>query len=127
MGRSNAGRDARPVTAALSSTRSASRAPRRYLGRQSARGRAGRGTRRCDAGARLGSSTCYSPRMSPRRSNPAAALPAAGLRARVLPQVDRTQRLAAMLDRWDAEDIADEPDWDVSDLEPLAMRPPSDP
>jgi hypothetical protein len=59
--------------------------------------------------------------MSPRGSNPAAALPAAGLGARVLRQVDRTLRLAAMLDRWDAEDLADEPDWDVSDLEPLSM------
>jgi hypothetical protein len=65
--------------------------------------------------------------MSARRSNPATALPAAGLRARVLPQVDRTQRLAAMLDRWDAEDAGDEPDWDASDLEPLVMRSPSDP
>ncbi len=66
--------------------------------------------------------------MSPLRSNPAAALPAGGgLRVRVLPQVDRTQRLAAMMDRWDAEDVAGEPDWDVSDLEPLALRSLSDP
>jgi hypothetical protein len=49
------------------------------------------------------------------------------LRVRVLPQVDRTQRLAAMMDRWDAEDVAGEPDWDVSDLEPLALRSLSDP
>jgi hypothetical protein len=28
----------------------------------------------------------------------------------------------AMLDRWKAEDVGDEPDWDVSDIERLALR-----
>ena len=28
----------------------------------------------------------------------------------------------AMLDRWKSEDVSDEPDWDVSDIEPLALR-----
>jgi hypothetical protein len=69
----------------------------------------------------------YSLGMTARRSNPAAALPAVGLRARVLPQVDRTQRLAAMLDRWETENVDDEPEWDVTDLEPLALRVPSNP
>jgi len=54
----------------------------------------------------------------------ADALPAS-LRARVLPQVDRAQRLEAMLDRWEKRDVRDEPDWDVGDIEPLALRVPS--
>jgi hypothetical protein len=40
----------------------------------------------------------------------------------VLPQIDRAQRLLAMLDRWEAEDVADEPDWDVATVEPLKLR-----
>jgi hypothetical protein len=28
----------------------------------------------------------------------------------------------AMLDRWNSEDVSDEPDWDVRDIEPLALR-----
>jgi hypothetical protein len=62
--------------------------------------------------------------VSPRRSNPAAS--SAEIRARVLPQIDRAQRVATMLDRWAAEDASDEPDWDVSDLEPLSLRSSSD-
>jgi hypothetical protein len=27
-----------------------------------------------------------------------------------------------MLDRWEAEDVADEPDWDVTAVEPLKLR-----
>ncbi len=65
--------------------------------------------------------------MSPRSSAPTAAAPEAGLRARVLSAVDRTQRIAAMLDRWEAQDLGDEPDWGISDLEHLAMRSPKDP
>jgi hypothetical protein len=31
-------------------------------------------------------------------------------------------RIAAMLDRWEAEDVSDEPDWDIADIEPLALH-----
>jgi hypothetical protein len=27
-----------------------------------------------------------------------------------------------MLDRWDAEDVSDEPEWDVEELEPMTLR-----
>jgi hypothetical protein len=30
-------------------------------------------------------------------------------------------RIAAMLDRWEAEDVSDEPDWDIEDIESLAL------
>jgi hypothetical protein len=30
---------------------------------------------------------------------------------------ERASRLTAMLDRWEAEDVSDEPDWSVEDLE----------
>lgn len=30
-------------------------------------------------------------------------------------------RVAAMLDRWEAEDVSDEPDWDIGDIEPIAL------
>jgi len=40
----------------------------------------------------------------------------------VLPQVDRAQRRLATLDRWEAEDVADEPDWEVTAIEPLKLR-----
>jgi hypothetical protein len=49
-------------------------------------------------------------------------------RARLLPHVDRAKRIAAMLDRWDAEDVNvgdDEPEWDVGDVERVSIRPPS--
>lgn len=69
----------------------------------------------------------YDIAMSPRSSAPTAAVPEAGLRARVLSAVDRTQRIAAMLDRWEAQELGDEPDWEIGDLEPLAMRSPKDP
>jgi hypothetical protein len=42
-----------------------------------------------------------------------------------LPHVDRAQRIAAMLDRWESEGATDEPDWEVDDVEPLATRSPS--
>jgi len=29
-----------------------------------------------------------------------------------------------MLDRWEREEIVDEPDWDVDNVEPLALRTP---
>jgi hypothetical protein len=31
-------------------------------------------------------------------------------------------RIAAMLDRWEEEDVSDEPDWDLADLEPTALH-----
>jgi hypothetical protein len=64
--------------------------------------------------------------MSPRSSNPSHAVPEAH-RARVLQQIDRAQRIAAMLDRWESDDVADEPDWDwdVNVVERLALRPHS--
>jgi len=34
----------------------------------------------------------------------------------------RAARVAAMLDRWDFEDVSDEPDWNVEGLEPMALR-----
>jgi hypothetical protein len=46
-------------------------------------------------------------------------------RARVLPHVDRARRIAAMLDRWDAEDVSDEPDWDVLDVGRVSLRAPT--
>jgi hypothetical protein len=27
-----------------------------------------------------------------------------------------------MLERWETESVADEPEWDVGDIEPLALR-----
>ena len=36
----------------------------------------------------------------------------------------RARRLKAMFDRWEAEDVADEPDWDVDDIEPIEFRVP---
>ena len=47
------------------------------------------------------------------------------LNASVLPLVDRTKRIVSMLDRWETENVADEPEWDVGDIEPLALRAPS--
>lgn len=35
---------------------------------------------------------------------------------------ERAARIAAMLDRWAAEDVSGEPDWSVDDLEPIALR-----
>ncbi len=40
---------------------------------------------------------------------------------------ERAARVAAMLDRWAAEDVSDEPDWDVGDIERLALRSSSGP
>lgn len=35
---------------------------------------------------------------------------------------ERAARIAAMLDRWEAEDVSSEPEWDVDDLEPMTFR-----
>ena len=37
---------------------------------------------------------------------------------------DRAKRIAAMLDRWNSEDVSGEPDWNVEDLEPMMLRDP---
>jgi hypothetical protein len=37
---------------------------------------------------------------------------------------ERARRIAAMLDRWDQEDVSGEPDWNVEDLEPMTLRDP---
>jgi hypothetical protein len=60
--------------------------------------------------------------MTARRFTPPETTPAEARRARVLPQVDRAQRIAAMLERWETEDVADEPDWDVATVESLRLR-----
>ena len=59
--------------------------------------------------------------MTARRSDAAESIPEDARRARVLPQVDRAQRIAAMLSRWEAEDVSGEPDWDVTGIEPLSL------
>jgi|HubBroStandDraft_4_1064222.scaffolds.fasta_scaffold87065_3 hypothetical protein len=62
--------------------------------------------------------------VAPRSSSPSSAPPGDAQRAHVLPQIDRAQRIAAMLDRWESEEIVDEPDWDVDDVDRLTLRPP---
>jgi hypothetical protein len=57
-----------------------------------------------------------------RRSDPAEPVREDARRTRVLPQVDRAQRIAAMLSRWEAEDVSGEPDWDVGGFEPFTLR-----
>ena len=39
---------------------------------------------------------------------------------------ERAARVAAMLDRWDSEDVSGEPEWNVEDLEPMTLRHGSD-
>lgn len=63
--------------------------------------------------------------MSARPSTPAATPAEEARRARVLAQVDRATRVGAMLDRWEKDDASDEPDWDVADVEPIALRVPN--
>ena len=35
---------------------------------------------------------------------------------------ERAARIAAMLDRWNAEDVSKEPDWNIADLQPITLR-----
>jgi hypothetical protein len=35
---------------------------------------------------------------------------------------ERATRIAAMLDRWDSEDVSGEPEWNVEDVERLTLR-----
>jgi hypothetical protein len=37
-------------------------------------------------------------------------------------RAERAARIAAMLDRWAAEDVSDEPEWDVGDIQPVTLR-----
>jgi hypothetical protein len=37
---------------------------------------------------------------------------------------DRAKRIAAMLDRWNSEDVSGEPEWNIEDLEPMMLRDP---
>ncbi len=37
-------------------------------------------------------------------------------------RAQRVQRVRAMLQRWAAEDVSDEPEWDVDDIEPMRFR-----
>jgi hypothetical protein len=36
--------------------------------------------------------------------------------------MERAARITAMLDRWAAEDVSGEPEWNVEDLEPMTLR-----
>lgn len=42
--------------------------------------------------------------------------------ALVQERAERAARIAAMLDRWAAEDISDEPEWDVGGIQPVSLR-----
>ena len=42
-------------------------------------------------------------------------------------RAERAARIAAMLDRWAAEDVSDEPEWDVGDIQPVTLRSSSGP
>jgi hypothetical protein len=53
------------------------------------------------------------------RSDP---VPDDARRARVFPHVDRAQRIAAMLTRWQAEDVSGEPEWNLAEIEPLSFE-----
>ena len=37
-------------------------------------------------------------------------------------RAERAARIAAMLDRWAAEDVSDEPEWDVGDIQPVTLH-----
>jgi hypothetical protein len=56
-----------------------------------------------------------------RPTTPAATTPASAKE-----KAERSARIAAMLDRWAAEDVSGEPDWSVEDLEPIAIRRSTD-
>jgi hypothetical protein len=42
-------------------------------------------------------------------------------------RAERAQRIAAMLERWAAEDCSDEPDWDPNDIPPFRLGVPVPP
>ena len=43
--------------------------------------------------------------------------------ARRKERLERAARVAAMFERWAAEDISEEPDWDVDQISPVEFRP----
>ncbi len=42
-------------------------------------------------------------------------------------RAERAARIAAMLDRWAAEDVIGEPEWDVGGIQPMSLRSSSGP
>lgn len=52
-----------------------------------------------------------------RLSTPAGTAPSSAKE-----MTERAARIAAMLDRWVAEDVFAEPDWSIDDLDPIALR-----
>jgi hypothetical protein len=42
-------------------------------------------------------------------------------------RAERAARIAAMLDRWAAEDVSGEPEWDVADVQPMVLHSSSGP
>jgi hypothetical protein len=36
--------------------------------------------------------------------------------------MERAARISAMLDRWNADDVSEEPEWSVEELEPMSLR-----
>jgi hypothetical protein len=42
-------------------------------------------------------------------------------------RIERAQRIAAMLERWAAEDCSGEPDWDPDDIPPFRLGVPAQP
>lgn len=56
-----------------------------------------------------------------RPSTPAGTAPSSAKE-----MAERAARIAAMLDRWAAEDLSAEPDWSIDDLEPIMIRRSAD-
>lgn len=54
------------------------------------------------------------------RSTPAADAPRKDV-------AERASRIAAMLARWSAEDISEEPEWSIDDIEPMMLHQAPDP
>ena len=42
-------------------------------------------------------------------------------------RAERAARIAAMFDRWAAEGVTDEPEWDVGGIQPMSLRSSSGP
>ncbi|TMQ08184.1 MAG: hypothetical protein E6J90_41145, partial [Deltaproteobacteria bacterium] len=43
-------------------------------------------------------------------------------KARKKAMAERAARIAAMLARWETEDVSGEPDWSIDDIEPMTLR-----
>jgi hypothetical protein len=52
----------------------------------------------------------------PHTTNPVDA------RSRKKEMAERAARIAAMLARWEADDVSGEPEWSIEDLEPMTLR-----